>query len=177
MDYPYGTIDVSRSHFTPEHDKKNEEIEHLNYRVSKLEAEIYELKMIIKKFNPNLVQEKKYSKNRITKIGYRKGFDIDKIILHLSNKEKKEYGGDGGSPGIISLEENEKIKTVKHYSNGWNKGKRIKFITNIKTITIEGEKGKGVEQENVTSQFNISPNKELIGLKFEKSKLVGIEEN
>jgi len=121
----------------------------------------------------------KLNTNKITRIESRIGYDIDKIGLCFTDGNIKYYGTgkDGGNEGKpIKLKGDEKIINIKHYYNGWNMGKRIIFKTNYQEYIIEGEKGKGVEQKNITSEFNVTSGKILTGLHFVNGKLVGIEE-
>lgn len=140
-------------------------------------------------------------KKHITKIESKAGQLVDKISFYFEDGEDINYGGGGGSylENFI-LKKNEKIIKVKQYIDykyNWKTNKflgyRIDFETNhqrsykISSLIAYnlGWRGKNGDfkphetdyhEKNYIS-FNISPNKELIGLKFNNGKLIGIEEN
>ena len=105
------------------------------------------------------------------------GWLIDKIILNFNNGKSKEYGGEGGEfRRKIFLKKGEKIVKVEHlWDRGYGDpflGKKIIFHTTNRQIVIEGTHG---EVHGIKS-FDVGDQKNLLGLRFERGILVGIED-
>lgn len=180
-------------HAVPLSQTRENEIDTLKKRVEILEKKNEELISILDEIKEKMNKEnEKFPENsikhdllkkRITKIASKAGQLVDEINFYFEDGESIDYGGGGGSYlKDFILKKNEKIIKVKQYidkSYTWKTnrflGYRIDFETNHqRSYKIFGSSDYTLKKY---TSFNVSPNKELIGLVFDNGKLIGIEEN
>ena len=112
---------------------------------------------------------------KLKKIIIRAGQYLDGVIFFFDNDKKRIYGGIGGKVvKEIELEDNEIIKSVQQIYNKLYFGLGIIFKTSKdKEYKITGKKGySGVA---LMSIMEADKDKELVGLKLDGNKIIGIE--
>ncbi len=112
--------------------------------------------------------------DKIKKINFKTGYMLDSIEFVFYDNSVKKYGGNGGkNKREIELANNEAIVSLKQIYSSSYLGYGIIIKTSIKEYKILGTKAPKENYEY--NEVKVEKDKEMIGLKFESNKLVGIE--
>ena len=112
--------------------------------------------------------------DKIKRINFKSGYMLDSIEFVFYDGATRKYGGNGGkNKREIELANNEAILSFKQLHSPSYLGYGIIIKTSLKEYKILGTKApKGPYKEN---EIKVEKDKEMVGLKFEGNKLIGIE--
>ena len=106
-------------------------------------------------------------------VGGRAGDELDRVSFALRGGGRSDVGGTGGNEKPkMTLGKGEWVSRVVHRTRGSYQGSGIVFVTNTgRSHTVAGNQ---FSKATSKTELKAKPGEEIIGVKIEKAKLVGI---